>query len=118
MCLLRTAGMPFHLPFRKCALPGLHMNALREMPENHFECFPPAGQHLPTGCLPGSPIQVPFHFLPSLLLADLGEQEAALTHWAEVRLSLPTAPAQGGKPKHSNLAKALGPTEPGKDMGF
>lgn len=71
--------MHFHLPFRKCALPGLHMNALREMPENHFECFPPAGWHLSTGCLPGSPIQVPSHFQPCLLLADPGGQKVALT---------------------------------------
>lgn len=67
--LLSTAGIHFHLPFRKCALPGLHMNALRQMPKNRSKRFLPAGQHLPTGHLLRSSTQAPLHLHPRLLPA-------------------------------------------------
>lgn len=68
--------------------------------------FPPAGRHLPTGCRPGSPIQVPFQSQPSLLPARLGEQGAALMDGQRYRQSLNSpSPLSVGQQSIRRLAK-------------
>lgn len=109
--LLRIAGMHFHLPFRKCALPGLHMNALREMPESHFKCFLPAGQHLPTGHLPpqephSGSLAVPSQSAPCQAQES---REQLWSRWTEMWLVPANSPSPLSTDKQNtwSLAEAL-----------
>lgn len=76
--------MHLHLPFRKCALPGLHMNALREMPEITSHAFCQRASTYPLDISPGAPFRFPFSSNPFCSLSGLGEQKQLGCRWAEV----------------------------------